>query len=78
MKVLVGQASMPTQRFLFGAEGHSESQVQSCPLSRRNAGPVGECGGQDSNLGTPMGLGPEPSAVDLAWLPPRGPRTSGV
>lgn len=63
MKVLAGQAPMPTQRFQFGAEGRPESQVQSCPPSRRNAGPVGECGGQDSDLGTPMGLDPESSPV---------------
>ncbi len=64
MKVLVDQAPMPTQRFPFGAEGRPESQVQSCPLGRRNVRPVGECGGQDSNLGTSTGLGPESSAVD--------------
>ncbi len=63
MKVLVGQAPMPTQRFPFGAEGRPESQVQSCPLGRRNVRPVGECGGQDSNLGTPTGLGPESRSI---------------
>lgn len=37
MKVLAGQAHIPTPRFPFGAEGRPESQVQSCPLGRRNA-----------------------------------------
>ncbi len=29
------------------------------------------CGGRDSNSRTPTGLGPEPSAFDLAWQPPQ-------